>query len=47
MKILIIAISFIMALPFVIAGFVWNFITYSFNKGKEVCENYFEYLDRS
>lgn len=46
MKIVAIIISFILALPFVLAGFAWNFITYSFEKGKEVCENYFEYLDR-
>lgn len=45
MKNIIVAISFIFAIPFLIAGFVWNFIAYCFKKGREVCNNFFEYLE--
>lgn len=40
-----IAISFICAVPFLIIGFLWNFIAYCFNKGREVCNTFFEYME--
>jgi hypothetical protein len=37
--------SFAIAIPFIILGFAWHFISYCFAKGREVCANYFEYLE--
>ena len=45
MKILLTILSFIIAIPFMAMGFVWYFICYAFDKGKEVCANLFEYLE--
>lgn len=45
MKNIITGISFAFAIPFIVLGFVWNFIAYCFEKGREVCNNFFEYLD--
>ena len=45
MKNVIIAISFVFAVPFLVAGFIWNFAAYCFSKGREVCNTFFEYME--
>lgn len=45
MKISLVAFSFVTAVPFVLAGFMWGFIVYCFGKGRELCDNYVQYLD--
>ncbi len=46
MKTILTLLSFVLAVPFVFMGFFWYFICYGFDKGKEVCVNFFEYLER-
>lgn len=45
MKNILIAISFVIAIPFLALGFAWKFITYCFEKGEELCKMYFDYLE--
>lgn len=45
MKNFITAICFVLAIPFLVMGFAWYFITYCFTKGKELCETFFEFLE--
>lgn len=35
---------FVTALPFIVAGVVWYFITDAFKVGKEVGDTFFDYL---